>query len=121
MMRPLLLVAGLLGLALPTSAQLQISARFGKHVTVGADFGGIRCLPPVPVRHHHAGDWRTVSERVWVPGQCRTIHHPAVWGWGRDHCGRRVWTVVCPARTEIVQEPGHWEWQTKRVWVPCGY
>ena len=118
MLRTLILMGGLFGLTLPAPAQLQVHARFGKHVSIGVDLPGHAHRAPVYCPPQPAGEWRTVEERVWVAGECRTIVHPAVWGWSRDCHGHRVWTIVCPERREVIHEPGRWECRTKQVWVP---
>ena len=123
MMRTILILGGLLGLTFSAPAQV-VQANLGKHITIGLDLGGHHepACPPVhrapPILPAPAGEWREITERVWVPGECRQVCHPAIWGWGRDHCGRPVWTIIRPAWTETIHEPGRWECRTRRVWVP---
>jgi hypothetical protein len=120
-----LVAASGLFLSSTAPAQLHVHARLGRHFSVGADVGGL--LHGHRHRHHHydhghhqhGGHWQTITERVWVPGCTRTIHHPAVYGWITDNCGRRRWGIVAPARCETIQEPGRWECRERRVWVRC--
>ncbi len=66
-----------------------------------------------------SGRWVVQRERVWIP-ECRHIVQvPARWGYRQDSCGRRVRVLIAPAYQRIVVEPGRWEWQTRRVWVPA--
>jgi hypothetical protein len=122
MMRTLIFLGGLLGLTLSAPSQIHVQARLGHNVAVGASIGlqcgPVVCTPPV-VHRAPAGEWREITERVWVEGTCRQVCHPAVWGWGYDHCGRRVWSIVRPEWTETVHGPGHYEYRTRRVFVPC--
>lgn len=120
MMRILILGAALLAAftsSLP--AQLRIEARLGRHVAIGADLPIVRTsypaphAPPPPAR----GCWTTVEERVWVPGECRTVWVPPVYGWTRDHCGRRHYGILREGYWQTVQEPGRYEIRTRRVWV----
>jgi hypothetical protein len=91
-----------------------------QHISIG--FGSprvaVRASLDLGPRVHH-GRWVLQRERVWVPGCRRLIHVPARWGYRYDSCGRRVRVLISPARERIVEEPGHWEWRTRRVWVPA--
>ena len=116
-----LVAAGGLFLSSTAPAQVFVQARLGRHVAVGADLGALFHRHHHHHHHHHGnragGHWQTISERVWVPGCTRTVHHPAVYGWITDQCGRRRWGIVAPARCETIQEPGRWEHRERRVWV----
>lgn len=116
MLRTILMLGGLFGLTFSAPAQV-VQANLGKHITIGIGLGGHREPACPPILPAPAGEWREISERVWVPGTCREICHPPVWGWSVDHCGRRVWTIVRAGWTERIEEPGHWECRTRRVWV----
>ncbi|MEO0480350.1 MAG: hypothetical protein AAF196_12790 [Planctomycetota bacterium] len=72
-----------------------------------------------PRTGHSDGYWRTVRERVWVPGTRRVVHVPARYDWRYDSCGRRVRVCVQPAGTRVIQNPGCYQYQTRRVWVPA--
>jgi hypothetical protein len=114
MMRTILFTTlALSGLLSSSPAQLHVQARLGRHVSIGSTLGD--CFPAS--RHHHGGYWTTVTDRVWVPGGCRTVHIPACYGWITDSCGRRRWGVIHPARAEVVREPGRYEFRTRKVWV----
>ncbi len=140
MFRNSLLVLALLGLVPAATAQIQIGARIGRHVSVGATVGshgvGVRVSAtpsrgahrydshrhgshrPAPV-HHQRGHFQTVTERVWVPGCSRQVWVPAQYGWIVDSCGHRRWGVICAGHYQTVQEPGYWKTVTRRVWVPA--
>ena len=128
MMRTILILGGLFGLTFSAPAQV-VQANFGKHISIGIGLGGHHepAYPPIhyppPIRPAPAGEWREITERVWIAGTCREICHPPVWGWSFDHCGRRVWTIIRAGWTERIEEPGHWECRTRQVWVAyptCG-
>ncbi len=68
-------------------------------------------------RQQSTGYFRVVSERVWVPGPRRRVFVPARYGYRLDWCGRRVRYCIAPAHYEIVQDPGCWQIQRRRVWV----
>lgn len=71
--RTVSLVAALLGLATASPAQIRIEGQLGP-VTVGALFGD-HCRPRARVRvddcREPRGQWRTVTEQVWVPATGR--------------------------------------------------
>lgn len=92
-----------------------------QHVSVGIGSDGFRLRigsghtrPIVPVTGH----WEVQRERVWVEGRERVVHVPASYAWRRDACGRLVRVCVREAYDHVVCEPGRWEWQERRVWVP---
>lgn len=121
MLKNTLLSVVALALVSTTHAQFQVQAHLGRHVTLTANLAGCvpvrSCVPPA------SGHWETITERVWVPGECRTVHIPAQYGWVTDRCGYRRWVEICPARCEIVQDPGRWECRQRQVWVShdtCG-
>lgn len=137
MFRNSLLVLALLGLVPAATAQIQIGARIGRHVSVGATFDSHRAGVGVRVFHGsgphrgayrapvHAprhgvatGHFQTITEQVWVPGCTRQVWVPDRYGWIVDSCGRRHWAIVCAGHYETVQEPGYWKTVTRRVWVP---
>ena len=68
-------------------------------------------------RQMRAGHFHVVSERVWVPGPRRRVYMPARYGYRYDACGRRVRYCIVQAHYSIVQDPGCWEIQRRRVWV----
>ena len=127
-------VLALCGLSVSASAQFGIRLdRQGVQVCVGptcevprtVEYGRsprLRASRGVARRsfgsRHVRGYWKTVRERVWVPGFYERVHVPAQYGWRIDSCGRRVRYCVRPARYENVWRPGCWEWQSRRVWVP---
>ena len=106
-----MILGGLIGLTFPAPAQVHVQAHLGKHVAVGLQLGPHveTCAP--------TGYWREVTERVWVEGPCRQVYHAPVYGWRRDHCGHRHWTIVRAGWTETIRSPGHYEYRTRRVWV----
>lgn len=69
--------------------------------------------------HSHSGYFRTVRERVYVPGYHEWVDCPAEYGFRYDSCGVRIRFVVRPACRERVWVPGRWEYQNRRVWVPA--
>ena len=131
------LVVVLLGLAAMAPAQFRIEGSLGRHVQVGVQLGA-QCAPafrgPVlrdPVQRDHGrgrdcddrssrrGHWETVCEQVWVEGYWHEEHVPARYGWVTDHCGRRQWVMLEPARCQRTWVPGRYETRHRRVWVRC--
>ena len=124
-----------LGLTAAPGAQVRISADIGKSLRVGARVGDVavsyRRDDPRDRFHQrsfgrrthdagrNAGYWRTIRERVCVPGHFETIQVPAEYGWRIDDCGRRYRCIVRPAFVRRVWCPERWEWRTRRVW--CAY
>ncbi len=78
---------------------------------------GRRTITPV-LHRGSSGYWRHVRERVWVPGSCRWVTYPARYEWRYDSCGRRYRVLCEPERRVLVEDPGYWDWQVRRVWVP---
>lgn len=141
---PLFVLAAVLAVTVPATAQLQIEGSIGRHVrgavTIGGhdhrhddrgrdhrhdhrhgrrdDHHGRRHVEPVR-RHHHHGRWETVHEQVLVPGYWREDHVPATYGWIHDSCGHRHWGVVSPAGCRRVWVPARWETRCRQVWVAC--
>lgn len=115
--------------AAPASAQVSISARLGRNVTVQVGFPDECRIEPVrrprydrdhddDHRHRH-GRWETRWERVLVPGFWREEHVPPSYGWIHDRCGRRHWGIVDPGGCRQVWVPGRYEMRQTRVWVRC--
>ncbi len=148
MMRiPLLSVAALLIAAVSAPAQVSVEAKLGRHlrgsVVLGGgarhhdhggadhrhdprgrghhdhhdhhDHGGRVRRAPAPVRGH----WRTVEDRVLVPGHWHEEHVPPTYGWIHDSCGHRQWGVVDRGGCRRVWVPARWETRCRQVWVPC--
>lgn len=142
----LIAVAGLLGTAVTSPAQLVIEGKLGRDVRVAAHIGAVGHAhrgpvhtPPIvrPVsRHRHGHDdhahrghgrghghthgyWTTVSEEVTVPGYWREERIPARYGWVVDSCGHRIWSIVEPGCTHRVWVPPRCEVRTRRVFVRC--
>jgi hypothetical protein len=130
----LLALPAVLAFLAPDAGAQRISIGIGKHghkggISAGITFGAPHCEPPVFCAPVHCaprpvwipGHYENVERRVYVPGCARQVYVPAVYGdrtW-RDYCGRlhveRVQT--CPATWRTVQDPGHWQCVTERVWV----
>ena len=114
--------------AAPASAQVSISARVGRHVSVQVGFPDACRIEPVrrprhdrdddDHRHRH-GRWETRWERVVVPGYWHEEHVPPSYGWIHDRCGRRYWGVVDPGGCRRVWVPERCEMRQTRVWVRC--
>ena len=67
------------------------------------------------------GYYKTVRERVWVPGYDNRVHVPAVYDYRYDSCGNRIRVLVREAYYRNDRIPGCWQWQDRRVWVPARY
>ncbi len=80
------------------------------------------CIPaPVPVPRYIPGHYKTIRERVRVPGATYRVY---VEGRYRSRCrgifGRCV-SRYRPGRYELRQEPDRYEYRTRKVWVPGRY
>lgn len=131
----ILTAVAFLGLTAAPAAQVRVSASVGEHVRVGARIGDVaisyeRNYPDGRSGRrtfsrrgrgagHSTGYWRTIRERVCVPGYFETVFVPAEYGWRYDDCGRRYRCIVRPACERQVWHPERWEWRTRRVW--CAY
>lgn len=134
------LVVVLLGLAAMAPAQFRIEGSIGRHVQVGVQVAAPRApVLRAPAGHDHGhgrshdrgrgwdrddrssrhGRWETVCEQVWVDGYWHEEHVPARYGWVTDHCGRRNWVMLEPARCQRTWVPGRYETRHRRVWVRC--
>lgn len=114
----------LVGLANPAPSQIHVHARLGKHLRIGVDLGehGGRSRWrrfDHGRRHHRHGArcWRTVVERVRLPGRYEAVFVPARYEWRRDACGRLVRVLVEPAHHERRWVPGHWTHRQRRVLI----
>lgn len=131
----ILTAVAFLGLTAALDAQVQVPAGAGRSVRVGVQVGDVainyergnsggRLWRRTFARRTHdvgcnTGYWRTIRERVCVPGYYQTVHVPAEYGWRYDDCGRRYRCIIRPACVQQVWCPERWEWQTRRVW--CEY
>lgn len=143
LLKPILIAAAALaGPAFAAPAQLHVHGKLGRNVHVSAIFGGDRHHAPryraqghrprLVVGHrsvrgdhgrrrghgrHQHGYWKTVHDRVWIPGGYREEYCPPRYGWVYDGCGRRVWGIVDAGGVRRVPLPGHYETRTRRIWV----
>lgn len=65
------------------------------------------------------GHYRTVSERVWVPGTTERVWVPERYEVWVDVCGIEHRRLVAPGYYETLRHPGHYDVRTRRVWVPA--
>ena len=72
-----------------------------------------RCITP------SRGYWKTISEQVWVQGRSHQEYVPAVYETFYDSHGNAHRVLVCEASYRTVQEPGHYETRSRRIWVPA--
>ncbi|MFN0009084.1 MAG: hypothetical protein ACKVXR_14370 [Planctomycetota bacterium] len=84
--------------------------------------GATRACAPVdrtPYRHARwvPGHYRTVRERVWVPGFVQRVWIEPRYGWRRDSCGRVYRERISGGHYERVEQPGHYEYRDAQVWV----
>lgn len=72
-----------------------------------------------PYRHARwiPGHYRTVRERVWVPGCVQRVWVEPRYGWRRDSCGRFFRGCLSEGRYERVEQPGRYEYRDTRIWV----
>ena len=138
MIKKLLLTTAILGaMAVPATAQFGLHLSYGKHrgksgVQVTANLGNVLRLGVAKGLRHHkgrgnkghgkrrghrGGHYHTVTEKVWVPGVRRRVYVPARFGYRSDSCGRRIRYCIAPAHYRYVRQPGHWEFQKRRVLV----
>jgi hypothetical protein len=132
----ILTAVAFLGLTTALDAQVRVSASIGRNVRIGAQVGDVavtyqrdysRGRPGQRTFErrdydsgHRAGYWRTVRERVCVPGYYEDVYVPAEYGWRYDDCGRRYRCIVRPACVQQVWHPERWEWRSRRVgWGGC--
>jgi hypothetical protein len=127
----LLTVAAVLSVAVSAPAQITIEGRLGRHIrgTVVLaghdDHHGHRHNRDVDHRRHREverrerGHWKTVHEKVRVPGYWRDEHVPATYGWVIDSCGHRNWGIVDHGGCRRVWVPACWETRSRQVWVRC--
>lgn len=70
---------------------------------------------PAP-RPWSLGHREVLHERVWIPGAVSRVWVPPIHETRRDWCGRIYQVQVAPGYWQTVQEPGHYEWRSRRVW-----
>ena len=92
--------AALIGLAVPTDAQIQLHGRIGKHFRVSATFGNSH------YPQHHVVRSRSYRQRTLHRGHHDRVFVPARYGWVYDSCGYRVWGIIAPARYDRVHHTG---------------
>lgn len=105
--------------------------KHGKHKSVGVSVG-------IPLGHHghvHSnscqrlvpGHYEIVREQVFVPGPVRQVWVEPVYRTVYDCHGHPHQEVVAHGHWETIQEPGRYELQDRKIWVPdqvttcCGY
>ncbi|MCA9002371.1 MAG: hypothetical protein KDB61_10620, partial [Planctomycetes bacterium] len=74
-----------------------------------------RTRPITPARGH----WKTITERVWVSGATRQEWVPPVYETICDSRGGAHRVMVCEGHYRTVQDPGHYEMRSRKVWVPA--
>lgn len=126
----ILTTVALFGLAAAPAAQVRVDAQLGRRVNVGVEVGdsgvgfhggyhiGRSSGRTFRTHRHTGGYWKTITERVCVPGYYETVVIPAQYGWIYDSCGRRYWGVIQPACEKQIWHPERWECRTRRVWCP---
>ena len=119
------------GLSATATAQIGISfEKHGRHKGIGINIGGV-----FGGRHHdrhdrhrhvhtshcvrqHAGHYQEVQDRVWVPGCERRVWIQPEYRYVVDSCGHRRQILLRQGYWDVVQDEGHYEITTRRVWVP---
>ncbi len=65
------------------------------------------------------GYWKTITEQVWVPGCSHREWVPACYETVYDSRGNAHRVLVQEGHYRTVQDPGHYEARTRRMWVPA--
>lgn len=106
--------------ASPKKVDLGIS--FGNHGSLDVRIG----RPRYPSTRRRApritpsrGYWKTITERVWVPGCSHQEWVPASYETIYDSRGSAHKVLVQEGHYRTVQDPGHYEARTRRIWVPA--
>jgi len=93
-------------------------------ISLGYSTGPNSAWAPAPVYrtpYRHArwipGHYRTVRERVWVPGCVQRVWIEPRYGWRRDSCGRPFRGCISRGHYEMVEQPGRYEFRDSKVWV----
>jgi len=124
-MRPILLLSLVGALSAPAAAgdvTIDFGFRTGRGVAIGFGYSNAKARRHRVVHQRWIpGHYETVAKQVWVAGVCEQVWQPAVYGWSRDRCGRRIRVLVRPAGYVTVQRPGRWQTVQETVWVPGHY
>ncbi len=122
---PALLALGMLAPSATASPQkIDLGISLGKHVNLGVTLGSARYPRPRARRRTSRitpsrGYWKTITEQVWVPGQRRQEWVPAAYETIYDSYGNAHKVLVREGCYRTVQDPGHYEARSRRVWVPA--
>ena len=64
------------------------------------------------------GHYESVCERVWVPGLSQRVWVDPIFELRYDSCGNALRVLASPGHWKTIQQPGHFEDRSVRLWTP---